>query len=127
MRFGAELLSMTQSGLVYLKGELGVGKTTVVRGLLRELGYHGKVKSPTYTLVETYALDSMVIQHFDLYRLSDPREFLYLGAYELLAEATLSLVEWPERGEGYLPPPDLTIDLSFADSGRAALVTLRDD
>ena len=127
LQLGAHVLSLTRNGLIFLKGELGVGKTTLVRGLLRELGYEGKVKSPTYTIVESYALNSITIQHFDLYRLSDPRELLYIGTDELLAEAELAIVEWPERGKGYLPEPDLKITLAFEGTGRIARIAMHDD
>ena len=127
LRLGAELLSLKNKGLIYLKGELGVGKTTVVRGLLRALGYEGKVKSPTYTIVESYEFGSRTIQHFDLYRLSDPRELLYIGAQELLAEADLTLVEWPDRGKGCLPSPDLEVELAFEGTGRIARIAMHDE
>ncbi len=103
---------------VYLMGELGAGKTTWVRGLLRALGVTGPVKSPTFTLVESYETAWGMLHHFDLYRLEDPEELEFLGIRDFLAEAGCLLFEWPERGEGFLPPPDLTVKISYAPSGR---------
>jgi len=103
---------------LYLQGDLGTGKTTLVRGFLRGLGYRGKVKSPTYTLLEPYELPQSVCYHFDLYRLADPEELEFLGVSDLLEDRAVLLVEWPERGGERLPPADLLIRLEHAGSAR---------
>jgi tRNA threonylcarbamoyladenosine biosynthesis protein TsaE len=105
-------------GLVFLEGDLGAGKTTLVRGLLRGLGHRGPVRSPTYTLVETYELPGALVHHLDLYRIADPDELEFLGIRDLLDGTSLVLVEWPERGAGILPAPDLTVRIVHLDDGR---------
>ena len=117
---GAELARGMAPGIVFLNGDLGAGKTTLARGFLRGLGYDGKVRSPTYTLVEPYALEPYRVYHLDLYRLSDAEELELLGLRDMLAEDALLLVEWPERGRGYLPAADLTVELEYAGAARAA-------
>ena len=106
-------------GMVCLRGELGAGKTTLVRSLLRGLGYSGRVKSPTYTLVEPYELGDRMVYHLDLYRLAAPDELEWLGIRDLLTDTDLLLVEWPERGQGVLPQPDLDITIEYAGEGRS--------
>lgn len=118
-RLGGRLARASEGGArIYLEGDLGVGKTTMVRGFLRAKGYSGKVRSPTYTLVESYVLDHQQVVHLDLYRLSHPEELEWIGAREILTDADLALVEWPERGAGYLPEPDLVIHIAYEGTGR---------
>lgn len=106
-------------GVVYLHGDLGAGKSTLARALLRELGVTGAIRSPTYTLVERYPLASGgEAWHLDLYRIGDGGELEFLGLDS--DEATLWLVEWPERGRGFLPPADLRVDLEVSGAGRRA-------
>lgn len=112
--------ALPASGVVFLQGDLGVGKTTLVRGLLRASGHQGRVKSPTYTLVEEYRAGGREIHHFDLYRLNDPEELEWIGIRDYLHQAALWLIEWPDRGEGFLPPADLQLKLKIAGTGRIA-------
>jgi len=108
--------------LITLQGGLGAGKTTLVRGFLRALGYGGRVPSPTYTLIEPYDLEHRSVLHVDLYRLSDPEELEYLGFRELFSGDAVVLVEWPERAGGSLPAPDLSISMEVSGSGRVASI-----
>jgi tRNA threonylcarbamoyladenosine biosynthesis protein TsaE len=109
--------------VIFLEGNLGAGKTTLVRGLLRGLGYLGPVRSPTYTLIEPYEIAGQSIVHLDLYRLGDPEELEYLGLRDLIAAGSTLLVEWPRRGYGALPEPDIRVDMGFSDEGRQVKIT----
>lgn len=106
--------------IVYLGGDLGAGKTTLARGFLRQCGHMGSVKSPTYTLVEIYERPDRTIVHLDLYRLRDPSELEPLGLRDLARPGHVWLVEWPERGEGFLPPADLLVILHSGEAGHTA-------
>jgi len=109
---GAQLADVSHGqGLIYLDGDLGTGKTTLVRGLIRSLGHDGAVKSPTFTLVEPYRVAGKNIYHFDLYRLSDPEELEYMGLRDYFDAHSLCLVEWPAKGASLLPEPDLWLKL----------------
>jgi tRNA threonylcarbamoyladenosine biosynthesis protein TsaE len=113
------------SAVIYLHGELGAGKTTCVRSLLRALGVAGLIRSPTYTLVETYRSLGMIFIHVDLYRLGGPDAVEELGLRDYLGTDCLLLVEWPAKGAGALPPSDLDVTLTYQDDSRRALLTAR--
>lgn len=119
MALGAELAKVMEPGLViFLDGDLGAGKTTLARALLHAMGYRGKVKSPTYTLVEIYVISSLYLYHFDFYRFNDPQEWDEAGFREYFNEASVCLVEWPEKAGGLLPRADLEIALRVRGEGR---------
>lgn len=123
LALGAALAGALAPGqVIYLCGDLGAGKTTMVRGLLRALGYQGNVRSPTYTLVELYAISKLDFYHFDFYRFANAEEFLDAGLDEYFQGRGICLVEWPERAAPFLPAPDLRIALTVAESGRRAQI-----
>jgi tRNA threonylcarbamoyladenosine biosynthesis protein TsaE len=124
LALGARLgRSLPRRLMVFLKGDLGAGKTTFARGVLRELGFAGRVKSPTYTLVEVYCLSSLYLHHFDFYRFKDPAEWVDAGFREAFGGDNVCLVEWPEKAGGQLPLPDLQLTLAHQDTGRGATLT----
>jgi tRNA threonylcarbamoyladenosine biosynthesis protein TsaE len=122
--FGKKL---SPGDVVFLKGSLGAGKTTFVRYLLQALGYDGKVKSPTYTLVEQYSVAGFDVYHMDLYRLNDPFELEEMGWREYFHQGAVCLIEWPEKAGDYLPQPDWVVALDFNDGVRAIQVKNKDD
>ena len=123
-RLGAGLAAALAPGLrIYLRGSLGAGKTTLVRGLLRALGFQGRVKSPSYALVELYTVSSLNLYHFDFFRFRDPREWSDAGFRVCFSGDAVCLVEWPEKAGEFLPPPDLEIVLVSSGGGRDAMLT----
>ena len=121
-RFGARLAAVLQPGMsVHLSGDLGSGKTTLARGVLRALGFAGKVKSPTYTLVEPYIDSRLTLYHFDFFRFREPGEWRDAGFRECFNERSICLVEWPEKAAGLLPAPDLH-DRAWLRPRRAAAI-----
>ena len=126
LELGGALAGVLASGRrLYLSGELGTGKTTIVRGVLIALGYTGRVKSPTFTLVELYDLSSIYLHHFDFYRFDAPEEWADAGFREAFNEQNVCVVEWPEKAGNNLPRADLHIYLEYADAGRLARIVAR--
>jgi tRNA threonylcarbamoyladenosine biosynthesis protein TsaE len=128
LELGARLATTLSPGVVvYLSGELGAGKTTIVRGCLRALGYRGRVKSPTFGLVEVYNLSRLYLHHFDFYRFEDPHEWIDAGFRDAFERDNVCLVEWPEKAGDQLPTADLKIRLEHAGAGRQATITGQTD
>jgi len=107
-----------RSGSIHLKGDLGAGKTAFSRAFLRACGVTGRIKSPSYALLETYKVSNLYLYHLDFYRFSDPREWLDAGFRDLIRDDSLVLIEWPEKAQDLLPSPDILISLEYSDSGR---------
>lgn len=124
LALGKQLATQVEAGtVIFLHGNLGAGKTTLVRGYLQALGHQGAVKSPTFTLVEEYLLKELRIFHFDLYRLSDPEELEWMGIRDYFSADSVAFIEWPERGEGFLPAADFEITLIYDGASRIAEIT----
>lgn len=124
----SSLASSLKNGMIiFLNGQLGAGKTTLVRAMLNALGYTGVTKSPTYTLVESYNVNKMLIHHFDLYRLADPVELEFIGIRDYFTPSTICIFEWPEKGHGYLPMADLEITLTLEHHQRVANIQAKTD
>jgi tRNA threonylcarbamoyladenosine biosynthesis protein TsaE len=124
-QFGAKLWAELPSKcLIFLHGELGAGKTTLVRGFLRAAGYTGAVKSPTYTLVEEYTIGGRKIFHFDLYRVADPEELEWIGIRDYFDQDSVCFIEWPDMGKGFLPEPDRVISLVAEGNGRSVVMRI---
>jgi len=121
--FASALAKALTPGLcLYLHGNLGAGKTTLVRAMLSALGHNGSIKSPTYSLVELYSVDGMDFYHFDLYRLSNATELDYIGIRDYMLTSAICVFEWADRGMGFIPAADIEITLDFAGEGRSAVL-----
>lgn len=120
---GQQLANILKGGdIIFLCGDLGAGKTTLSRAILRGLGHTGTVKSPTYNLLESYVLEKLTVHHFDLYRLADAEELEYIGIDDYFDANTLCMMEWPERGAGFLPQEDVIVTLCADKFVRTAIL-----
>jgi len=123
LNYASDLATQIQAPrIIYLQGPLGAGKTTLTRGLLRAWGYEGTVKSPTFTLVETYEFLEFSVHHFDLYRIRDPEELVLIGVRDYCNSASICIFEWPECAQGQLGAPDITISIKILDNNRRTIV-----
>lgn len=122
--FGVKIASIAKAGLLlFLQGDLGAGKTTLTRAMLQALGVQGRIKSPTYSLLESYSCNDLTIHHFDLYRMASPYEWEEAGFRELLSPHNLIIIEWAEKAAACLPMPDLLITLTSQEEGRTLTLT----
>lgn len=128
LAFGGRLAEALIPGVtVFLHGDLGVGKTTLCRGIVNGFGFEGNVKSPTYTLVEPYKVAGQMLYHFDLYRLGEATELEYMGCRDYFDDKSICLIEWPERGAGVLPAADLELQIQVQGQGRRLLCQASSD
>ena len=128
LQLGKEWLANLDAPLViYLHGDLGAGKTTLTRGLLRGLGYQGVVKSPTYAIVESYQLNQFTVHHFDLYRFASPNEWEDAGLDDLITNDSICLIEWPQQGGEWVPAADLSFSLNPHNEGRICTITAQSE
>jgi len=119
--FAAKLAAQVHAPcILYLQGELGAGKTTLTRGFLRSLGYQGPVRSPTFTLIESYDINNQRIFHVDLYRLNNPEEIEFIGLRDYFTDDVIGIIEWAERATDLLPPPNYICELKIHETGRMA-------
>ena len=124
LELGSILAPCLEPGLnLYLRGDLGAGKTTLVRGILRAFGHEGPVRSPTYALVEIYDVSRLNLHHFDFYRFHDPREWIDAGFRESFDGRNVTVIEWPEKAGTWLPPADVEIAIEFAPEGREVMLS----
>ena len=124
--FGEKLaVACAQPCTLYFKGELGAGKSTLIRAYFRALGVVGAIKSPTFTLVESYEVNQQALYHLDLYRIEDPQELDCLGVEEFLDADAICCIEWPERGRGRLSEPDVLFELHHSENGRQLELTAK--
>ncbi|MCX7086226.1 MAG: tRNA (adenosine(37)-N6)-threonylcarbamoyltransferase complex ATPase subunit type 1 TsaE [Methylococcales bacterium] len=122
-KLGADLFEkILEKSIIFLQGDLGVGKTTLVRGFLRAAGYEGVVKSPTYNIVEEYSIGDLKVFHFDLYRVVDPEELEWIGIRDYFDQQAVCFIEWPDKGGGFLPRPDKVITIVVKGDGREVIL-----
>ncbi|MBX9705106.1 MAG: tRNA (adenosine(37)-N6)-threonylcarbamoyltransferase complex ATPase subunit type 1 TsaE [Gammaproteobacteria bacterium] len=124
LALGQQLAQQWQAPkVVFLQGDLGAGKTTLTRGVLRGWGYEGTIKSPTFTLVEPYQFKNFAVYHFDLYRLREPDELEHIGIRDYFTDDAICIIEWPEQGQGFLPVPDVSISITVTGDSRTVRIS----